>query len=235
MDEQRIRIFAIDDDRIFLKLLESTIREVEDELDIKASMTFCTQPPADLNVMEYNLFFVDIEMSCINGFMLAEQIMKTADARIVFVTAENDHVFESFQYHAYDFVRKSELKNDLRRVVQRYISECLEMVSFCCSGIQFEVSMDGILMIAINGNYLHLYADGNKYKIRMTLKKFVSENRISEQSRFVQINQSEVINMDRIVSVDHNSLHLETGLTVYVSRSRLKEFMRKYRLHEMRK
>ena len=42
MDEQRIRIFAIDDDRIFLKLLESTIREVEDELDIKASMTFCT-------------------------------------------------------------------------------------------------------------------------------------------------------------------------------------------------
>ena len=62
MDEQRIRIFAIDDDRIFLKLLESAIREVEDELDIKASMTFCTQPPADLNVMEYNLFFVDIEM-----------------------------------------------------------------------------------------------------------------------------------------------------------------------------
>ena len=63
-----------------------------------------------------DIYFIDIEMPHISGFDLSLKIKReNPRAIIVFVSAREDKVFDSFEYSPLEFIRKNSLDFDLKR------------------------------------------------------------------------------------------------------------------------
>lgn len=75
---------------------------------------------------KYDLILLDIQMPEMSGFIVAEQIYSmTGGDNLIFVSNEEDMVFQSLQFRPFRFVRKSQLKQDLTIAINSWIEKNL--------------------------------------------------------------------------------------------------------------
>lgn len=92
-----------------------------------------------------------------------------------------------------------------------------------CSKIEF-MDIDDIIYCQAEGNYCHIYTDnGKRLTSSKTLKYF--ETKI-ESNKFLRVHRSYLVNMGYLDSYlkNENSIELENGTLIPVSRSGTKHF-----------
>jgi len=127
----KIRCAIVDDNIDDLNKITELINNLSYESNTSFEVESFSDPRKLQLIKPYDLFVLDIDMPEINGFALANKIyVKNQDSVIIFCSAHDDLVFDSFKLNAFYFVRKSFLKEDMILALKKFISRCLNIPTF---------------------------------------------------------------------------------------------------------
>lgn len=174
--------------------------------------------------IEYFLIFIDIYLGDVNGIELSKSIkLKCPNAIIVFVTINEDLVFNSLEIQPFYFIRKKHMENDVHiflKLLQEYISKN-QLIVFSLRGEVVKLHLNKILYIEAQGHYLKIHTINDEYK----QKKKLSD--IKQQiiyKNFVQIHRSYLINMDYIYKILNNYVILINKKEINIGKKYKNEF-----------
>lgn len=222
-----IKILALDDQQEFLNLLTKEVKSVSDNLKIDIILSCYVDVKCVDFSDSYDIFFLDIEMPEKSGFEISAEFSEK-QVKIVFITAIENYVFKSFENHAYDFIRKSNLNGDLIRVLSRYLHEYSPILSIPYHGSIIRINSKDIIFIRMMRNELSLVLPGKQLTIRKTLKLFLNDYALDKSNLFIQINRSELVNINKIRSINKNRITLYDGSNLFITKKYMEEFIRKY-------
>ena len=232
-----IRIVICDDDPCFAATLTDELcalaAKYEENMDLKIGPTF-TSPELVLSFIEHNTFdiiFLDIDMPKITGFELASKISeRDPKALIIFVSAYDNFVYQSFAYSPFRFLRKLHLKEELPSAFDKAIEKCLsetQALSFNSTDGNITLRPSDILYFENDKNYYNIYCEnGAIYKCRGTIKALES---ICTDKRFFKIHSAYIVNLEH-VSETHSSsaVTMKDGAVLSVAAPRRPEFKEAY-------
>lgn len=112
-----MRIIAVDDESIILKMLENEIRTVAPEAEI----TSFTEPDEALRFVaetEIDVAFLDIRLGTMDGVELAKEIKEQQPyVNIVFCTGYSEYMPDAFQIRASDYLMKPVTEEKIRHAL----------------------------------------------------------------------------------------------------------------------
>jgi two-component system LytT family response regulator len=162
----------------------------------------------------YDLVFLDIQLVGGNGFDLVPSI--SPEARLIFVTAYDQHAMRAFEVNALDYllkpVRRERLSEALRRVatalprpdsaspLPTLRADDVIHVKTGRAAARF-VKLADIVTLTSEDNYsMILLGDGSSLLVRETLSSW--ENRLPP-THFLRVHRQVIVNLLRIESFSH--------------------------------
>lgn len=230
-------VFAVcDDDTAFAELMTRSLRKLfvslPDEIECSVHTFFSANQV--LRYVEQNpihVLLLDIDMPDKNGFELAEVLQKKSPSTIiVFVSAYDNFVYDSFQYNPFCFLRKEHLRSELSRTVQRVLEKYLssnETMIFSTVDGDINLRIDDIVYIESVKNYFEIHSAEKKvFRCRGTLASIEEE---LQKHNFYRTHTAFLINMINIRSVGANRMiELTDGSAFSVSLRKWKGFHEAY-------
>lgn len=121
-----IHAIIVDDEPLALQLLEKKLNEIGGVEVIKTFFNAETVL-SELENLDFQVAFLDIEMVGLSGLDLAEQIQQwNSQIHIVFVTAYRDYAVQAFELDSIDYLLKPVLNSRLEKTITR-IQEHIQM------------------------------------------------------------------------------------------------------------
>lgn len=159
----------------------------------------------------YDLYFLDIDMPEMNGIDLAERIYKqNTQTRIIFVSAKEEYVFQSFRVHPFSFVRKSCFQDDMAQVIkdlsripykEKQRKQSCKIVDEL--GYEHTFLLDSMCYLEAQEKYVNIVLDDNKILLRCSLKSI--ENALNGYG-LVRCHKSYIVNIKKVYAVKHDHL-----------------------------
>ena len=229
--------FAIcDDDAVFAKVMTNHLRkrfvQLPDEIECNVQ-TFLSANQV-LNYMEKNpihILFLDIDMPGKNGFELAEILQRRSpDTLIVFVSAYDSFVYDSFRFSPFCFLRKNHLKEELDGTVQRVLDKFLQSGQtkvFTTVYGDVKLRIRDIVYLESVKNYYEIHCeDKSVLRCRGTIASV--ETALSKYD-FFRIHTAFLINMENIRQTGANrQIEMTDGTRLAVSMRKWKGFHEAY-------
>lgn len=232
-----IRIVICDDDPCFAATLTDGLTALaakyEGDLDLKIGPTF-TSPELVLSFMEqmdFDIIFLDIDMPKITGFELASRISeKNPKTLIIFVSAYDNFVYQSFAYNPFRFLRKLHLKEELPSAFDKAIEKCLsetQALSFISTEGNVTLRPSEVLYFENDKNYYNIYCEnGAVYKCRGTIKALEG---VCTDKRFFRVHSAYIVNLEHIAETQNSStVIMKNGTVISVPSPRRAEFKEAY-------
>ncbi|HEX3046567.1 MAG TPA: LytTR family DNA-binding domain-containing protein [Bacillota bacterium] len=114
-----MRAILVDDEPLALEELAYFLRQTG-EVEVEATFTDPVEALEKIILGAPEVVFLDIEMPEINGFMIAELIVKMKKkTRIVFATAYDEYAVKAFELDAIDYVLKPFSKERLDHTIRK--------------------------------------------------------------------------------------------------------------------
>ncbi len=217
--------FAIvDDDKIFSQNLQKYIADFCQKEGISFSVTITD--PESLFLSEgapfiYDLIFLDIEMPEISGIDLADKLntIKPVDGTpyIVFVTAQDNLVFDALQTFPYSFVRKSHL-SEIENCIKNLEAK-LRSAPTCAikTGREIKiVEIKNIIYLEKQGNYTAFVTVAGTFQERSSINDKHWE---LKGFGFIRPHIGSLVNAAHITDFSGNSVKLSNGKEISISRN----------------
>lgn len=217
----------IDDDDIFTELFISVYEEAMSSYGIQPQLQTANFYTEELLNVNYGIVFLDIQLPGSSGFEVSK-LLPTSCTRIVYISAFDHYVFDSFEHRAYGFIRKHKLQHDLRNLLKRYLSEHNNTIEITKHGKDISILTDRIWLISVNGNYTTVHFDDSKVDIKISLRRFEESNAKQLENRFVHISRHMIVNMDYVELVEHNQIFMKCKIKLYMSRAYSAQFLQRY-------
>lgn len=203
------------------KMLEDIRRMIMEQLpDVSIELysngeEFLGSQEADPDVL-----LLDIDMPGLSGMDVAGRLSERgSETIIVFVTAHDELVYDSFKYHPFAFVRKGYLQKELPVVLR----DCEEELSkkdkhyvFKTGSETVSLKIDEILYFESLANYLLIKTKTGEYKTRATITNVENELKASD---FLRIHKGFLVNLTHIKTYKPDELCLETGEVLPIGKS----------------
>ncbi|WP_405115571.1 response regulator [Paenibacillus sp. FSL K6-1217] len=142
-----LRVVLIDDERLALIQLESTLRALG-STSVTATYTNPLLALDEADGWDADIIFLDIDMPGINGMEAAKRLEERCPgSAVVFVTAHNSFALEAFEASAQDYLLKPVSRERLSRTLQRIrnrkayhqqMNKPDSLLIRCFNSIQFE-------------------------------------------------------------------------------------------------
>ncbi len=212
--------------------------EINGEADsVEAAITLIKEQTPDL-------VFLDIEMPRANGFKLLEH-MKDFPFEVIFVTAYDNYAIKAIRFSAADYILKPINHHELKaavekvteRIKQKQQNERLKSLYHNLNQpdsprlglpaddrIEF-VDVMSILRCQGEGNYTHIYFEGNNHLL--VSKSLYEFEELLQEFSFLRVHRAHLVNIKHVVAYIRSecSLKLSNGDLVPVSRRRKEEVM----------
>ncbi len=236
-----ISIAICDDDVEFSKNLEENV------------LTFFSDQPESCKVItfssgkellaqdehNFDLLFLDICMPGLSGLDLANTIRKDPalkNTSIIFISTINDYVFESFQYEPLRYMRKECIADELSDALNAFMKHHQNLpqdfqIEIKEKGIARLLPIKNIYYVESRGHYIDFYCIDQALHVRGGLTTY--EKLLSEHG-FYRINQSLLVNFFHIRTPKNDSVILDMGKELYISRSCKNQFHSAYMEWERR-
>ncbi len=179
-----------------------------------------------MSQITYDILFLDIDMPKEDGITFAAQLREEKNAAtIIFVTAREDRMYDTFKVRPFGFVRKSRLVEDLTETVKQYIganSELFaEMVIFPTRTGAFRINAKQIVYVESYQHSQYVYVNGQeRFEICSRMEKV--EQTLADNG-FIRVHKGYIVNYRYIKRIANSELLLTTGQVLPVSRTRKKE------------
>lgn len=187
-----------------------------------------------IEVVQYTIVFLDINMEKIDGIKTAEMIRKVSrEVFIVFVTAYVDYSLEGYRLDVVRYLLKGNA--NFKSKVNECMDVIIEKMNYFVIKRQFvfkegrkEISLERLLYIESNLHILefHVMEDDMKvYTMYETLNIF--ESRLAEND-FIRIHQSYLVNAKHIKNVVRYKVILTNGVELSIPKVRYTEVKKKF-------
>ncbi len=180
---------------------------------------------ADMALVGYSIYLLDIDMPEIDGFLIADHIRNeiNSNAWIIFVSNHENLVFNSFLLNPFYFVRKRCMTNDLAFAFTKIISELKRSERFYLYKTRektLKLPYQDIFYFEVLKNDIEIHCKNQLIlKERKTLKQVIKE--INDHS-FIQPYPSIYLNLKHVSEFRQNEFILEDNSIVPISRNRMK-------------
>ena len=233
-----MRIAVCDDETAVLKLVSVFIRtEFENRREpvTVSSYTSAVRLISDLSTKQFDAVFLDIRMPEMDGFKAAEELRKSApDAKIIFITTEDELVYDSFDFQPFAFIPKTPpelMKNRLSRTVDNLLAACNAVRKICIElpyNDKIYLRPDDLIYVNSEKNNL-IYHTKENGEIIVRAKIQDAEEMLPPEL-FVRIHNRIIVNMSHITELEysHASLTVTNGEELGISRTRKSEFETAY-------
>lgn len=236
-----ISIAICDDDVEFSKNLEEKVLTYfSDQTESCKVITFSSgKELLAQDKPNFDLLFLDICMPGLSGLDLANAMRKDPalkNTSIIFISTIKDYVFDSFQYEPLRYIRKEYIADELSDALNAFMKHRQNLPQ----DFQIEIKEKGsarllpiknIYYIESSGHYVDFYCIDQALHVRDSLATY--EKLLSEHG-FYRINQSLLINFAHIRTPKNDSVILDTGKELYISRSCKSQFHSAYMEWERR-
>lgn len=229
-----INVAICDDDKRILEAITIKVQTSFNEHEVAAEYLSFNDPR---ELIEYlhsksvDILFLDIDMPYFSGMDIAgfvnEQGMKTM---LIFVTSHDTLVYQTFAYRPFGFIRKTHIDDELyelvRRIKQELIHRKQELVVQRGQEL-YKILISEIIYIESEGNYLNIYLQGEKLRIRDTLSNIEKELAGKD---FIRCHKGYLINGDYVVRLRASEAELkysDGSRIIPIGRSYEKEVRRK--------
>ena len=225
-----ISIAICDDDEDIIALIKEAVSEysaansIGFEISSFSSGELLVESPNT-----YDLIFLDIEMSGIDGIKTANLIRpKARRSRIVYVTNHSDLALQSYSVHPFDFVVKPFKKERIAVVLSELIKYITD-TSDTDPVVQLK-GMDGPLLLSLKSIYafeytgnrrITVYTESETHCIKGSLSDIIS---LINSESFTSPHKSFIVNMEHIDKLTGFTLYTTNGLEVPIAQKKLKEF-----------
>jgi DNA-binding LytR/AlgR family response regulator len=228
-----IRIALCDDERDELNLLETVIKQYEEERNLSFRITSYKRGEELIGNWEnFDIVFLDIRMSGMDGMEAAKSIRKKdMQVEIIFITSHIGLTREALAVHAFEYLEKPVSKE----VLYHQMDEVLEKIS---RYKQIEAKRKEIVEINAGKSVIRIavddiyYFERNDRKIKAVTKKgsFIVNETISSLEQklktfdFVMPHQSFVVNINQMQDYYKDEIIMMNSDTIPVAQKRSSEF-----------
>ena len=172
--------------------------------------------------IEYDLYFLDIDMPNINGINIAEIINRNyQDSKIIFCSMREDLVFDTYSVNSFFFIRKSNIEQDVNNAYIKLSNsnKRLNNIFKCTNEI---INYRDIIYLYKDNNYIVLHTKNNRIvKERVNLKAVINQ---FENNGFIEIYHGTLVNVRWIKRIDknENKLILKNNQEQFISKRKIK-------------
>ena len=228
------------DDEAAARAIVSQLCASVPDLDVIEEFSSAIEAIKFLNQQHIDVVFLDIHMPGFTGIDFV-QTLKEAP-KIVLTTSDKEFAIEAYEYEAIvDYLVKPITPERFEKCIQK-VRNSLEKQQASTpqgegSGLGDELyinidrrliklKFDEILFIEAKGDYIDIKTEKENYRVHTTLKKI---NEKLPLERFLQIHRSYIINFNKIIDIEDNSVLIEKNV-IPISRSNRPELMRRLNL-----
>lgn len=234
-----VRVAVCDDEITVLRQMEFVIQTTFDENEFDCEL-FCFQSGEELleayKKQPFDILFLDIRMPGQSGFDVAKEVRRISyKTLLLFVTSQDELVYDSFHYHPFYFLRKgteSDFEASLRDTVQKIalFIKCNEMMKLSLNSGEFRsVLVQDIVYLKSNRNFVdYHFASGEYIPVREQIN--IAEEKLIPYS-FIRIHKQYIVNMQHInrISVSrYPEIQLSNGLHLPIGRKYKDAVSKKY-------
>ena len=114
-----MKVIIVDDEQIAIEVLENQLKEIEG-LEVVGKFKEPMEVLKNINDLEVDVVFLDMEMGKIHGLELAEILLRNiSPLEIVFVTAYSEFALEAFEINAIDYLLKPVNQKRLLKTMEK--------------------------------------------------------------------------------------------------------------------
>ena len=181
------------------------------------------------------IYFIDIQLDHANGIDIAKSLRaKQANARIIFVSAFPDYVFETFVVHPEYFLRKPIAYKELQMVLDRLLSDSKKrntkeiIIRSIDDGsrILLKISnIKAIMLVNSDKRLLKFITTDGEYYAHGRLEKY---DFLLDNKSFYQSYRNTIVNLNYVKKIFETSLLLDDQQELPLAKARRKEMLREF-------
>lgn len=232
METTNATIAICDDEQEICSSIEKNIRLLYENADI-------IQFEDGKALVEYgggfDILFLDIQMEGMSGMEAARELRRRGcKATIIFVTAIEEYVFEAFDVGAFHYIVKPFDKAKFFEILRKAVAERESIkakdvkdepsIAIKTGNTTKKVYLYKIIYIEVFNRKVVIHkADGD---VECYGKLIELEDRLSED--FVRCHRAYIVNLRYVLKYTANSITLENGTEILLSKQKYADFVRKY-------
>lgn len=229
----------IDDELTSITILNKLSTNVSG-LNLVEEFSNALQAIKYLNQNTVDLIFLDIHMPGFTGFDFIQTLKNPP--KIILTTSDANFAIQAFEYDCIvDYLvkpitqerfNKALDKAKLAIVVSKSNASLIEEdagVNDLYVNIDrrlIKIDLQSIYLVEANGDYINIKTETKNYKVHSTLKKIQKK---LPDSLFLKIHRSYIINVDKIIDIEDNSVLIKKDV-IPISRSNRPELMKRLNL-----
>lgn len=239
-----MKCIIVDDETAARAIINHLCSQV-DALEVVGEFPNAMQAIKFLNKNEVDLIFLDIHMPDFTGFDFIDTLKNPP--KIVLTTSDKNFAIEAFEYDCIvDYLVKPVLLPRFLKAIQKAenfvtttgdtsetapVSKQPESASTKELYVNIDrrlvkIDFKSIFLVEAKGDYILIKTEGKNYTVHSTLKKI--EEKLSG-STFLKIHRSYIINIDKIIDIEDNSVLIAKDV-IPISRSNRPELMKRLNL-----
>ena len=228
------------DDELAARAIVQQLCSKMPELDVIEEFDNAIDAIKFLNHHTIDIVFLDIHMP---GFTGVDFVKTLKDPpRIVLTTSDTNFAIEAYQYEAIvDYLVKPITLERFEISIQKIKNAMAVRPKVITVGDSsgfgedlyinidrrlIKLKFNEILFIEAKGDYIDIKTEKESYRVHTTLKKI--KEKLPEKT-FLQIHRSYIINFNKIIDIEDNSILIEKSV-IPISRSNRPELMRRLNL-----
>lgn len=220
-----MKILILEDEKFFQSKIIKIIHDIfpsEVEVTLYGNISSCQR-----DKQQYDLGIIDIMLPDGDGIEYTKDSFDQFDS-ILFVTSMENRVFEAFGKNVIGFILKEnmdiQLLNELKEIKKKYYQELGKITIFETTQGKVRIDIKDIIYIQIENRKIKVVSKKDLYLKRQRLDKLFQKL----DERFVQINQSTLINLDCVTTWRKEEIVLNDKYTLYASRKYLKPALQSF-------
>lgn len=189
---------------------------------------FLTGKDFEKALKSYDLIFLDCMLPDAHGLDIARRLReKGSNATIIFVTAYEEFVYESFKVNAFRYLLKPIDEKELISALVSFLStvEKESYINVPTKEKTHRVALNEIMYIESCEKHSIVRVINDSYESTKTISDFQAE---IESHKFFRTHRRYLVNMKHIIEIDKNTIVFSNGEQAEISRRNLSNFNKCY-------
>lgn len=176
--------------------------------------------------IQYDLFFLDIEIPKLNGMELAKEISDNNLGKIIFITSHLEYAITAYEYSVFRYIPKNMLDEKLDLALDDFLKlyylERSEYYRIEIKNHVEKIPYRDILYVLKDGKYAIFYLCGERsVRIRKTLKQILEE---IKKEYFFLADQGCIVNLANVVGLDSEGVIFADQKHIAISKAKVTAF-----------
>lgn len=205
-----LKAIAVDDEPMALEVIKAHAKKVT-FLDLQETFVSAMEALDFLKKNPCDLVFLDINMPDITGLDFSQLLPK--NTAIIFTTAYSQYAVDAFNINALDYLLKPIDFSRFMKACQKAYENINEEAPkipylFVKDGYDLvRISIENLLFVESEGNYLTFKESDKKTVIRMTMTEAIE---MLPKSDFFRVHKSFVINLNHVKKIERHQVWVDT-------------------------